>query len=228
MSEGASIGEVITLLKDEFPDLTVSKVRFLEGRGLINPRRSTSGYRSFSDEDVARLRYILQQQRDHFLPLKVIKSKLTMWERGEEMPIPASAGPPPEQLFQPAGREVDRNELRRVTGLSSRQLGDLIDNRVVRPEEGKPERYSAEEVAIATQAQRLLAYGFEARHLRSVRLSSERDAELLEALTAALLRARSPEARQRAAEMLAGCADAIAKLRSAALSEELRALMAAD
>ncbi|HZJ48186.1 MAG TPA: MerR family transcriptional regulator, partial [Acidimicrobiia bacterium] len=83
MNEGLSIGEVITLLKDEFPDLTVSKVRFLEGRGLINPRRSTSGYRSFSDEDVARLRYILQQQRDHFLPLKVIKSKLTMWERGE-------------------------------------------------------------------------------------------------------------------------------------------------
>ncbi|GBD85630.1 merR family regulatory protein [bacterium BMS3Abin02] len=228
MSEGASIGEVITLLKDEFPDLTVSKVRFLEGRGLINPRRSTSGYRSFSDEDVARLRYILQQQRDHFLPLKVIKSKLTMWERGEEMPIPAPGGPPPEQLFQPAGQEVDRNELRRVTGLSSRQLSDLIDSRVVRPEEGKPERYSAEEVAIATQAQRLLAYGLEARHLRPVRISSERDAELLEALTAALLRARSPEARQRAAETLAGCADAIAKMRSAALSEELRALMAAD
>ena len=72
MNEGLSIGEVITLLKDEFPDLTVSKVRFLEGRGLINPRRSTSGYRSFSDEDVARLRYILQQQRDHFLPLKAV------------------------------------------------------------------------------------------------------------------------------------------------------------
>ncbi len=228
MSEGLSIGEVITLLKDEFPDLTVSKVRFLEGRGLINPRRSASGYRSFSDEDVARLRYILQQQRDHFLPLKVIKSKLTMWERGEEMPIPAPAGPPPEQLFQPAGQEVDRNELRRLTGLSSRQLSDLIDNRVVRPEEGTPERYSAEEVAVATQAQRLLAYGLEGRHLRSVRISSERDAELLEALTAALLRARNPEARQRAAEMLAACADAIAKMRSAALSQELRALMAAE
>lgn len=226
MSEGLSIGEVISLLRDEFPDLTVSKVRFLEGRGLINPKRSTSGYRSFSDEDVARLRYILQQQRDHFLPLKVIKSKLTMWERGEEMPVPTPSGPPPEQLFQPAGQEVDRNEMRRLTGLSSKQLGELIDNRVVRPENGKPERYSAEEIAVATHAQRLLAYGLEARHLRSIRISSERDAELLEALTAALLRARSPEARQRAAETFAGCADAIAKLRSAALSEDLRRLMA--
>lgn len=226
MSEGLSIGEVITLLKDEFPDLTVSKVRFLEGRGLISPKRSASGYRSFSDEDVARLRYILQQQRDHFLPLKVIKSKLTMWERGEEMPVPAHSGPPPEQLFQPAGQVVDDKELRRITGLSSRQLADLVDSRVIRPEPGTPERYPAEEVAIATQAQRLLAYGLEARHLRSVRISSERDSELLEALTAPLLRARNPEARQRAAETLAGCADAIAKMRAASLSEELRLLMA--
>ena len=226
MNEGLSIGEVITLLKDEFPDLTVSKVRFLEGRGLINPRRGTSGYRSFFDEDVARLRYILQQQRDHFLPLKVIKSKLTMWERGEEMPLPAPVGPPPEQLFRQTGQEVDGNELRRLTGLSSRQLSDLVDNRVVRPEEGKPERYSAEEVAIGTEAQKLLAYGLEPRHLRSVRTSSERDAELLGALTAALLRVKSPEARQRAAETLAGCADAIARMRSAALSEDLRTLMA--
>jgi DNA-binding transcriptional MerR regulator len=225
MSEGLSIGELISNLMEEFPDLTVSKVRFLESRGLINPGRSSSGYRSFSDEDVARLRYILQQQRDHFLPLKVIKSKLTMWERGEELPVPAPAGPPPEQLFQQAGQDVDRDELRRVTGLSSRQVTDLVDNKVVRPESDEPERFSVEEVAVAGEAQRLLAYGLEARHLRSLRISTERDAELLEALTAPLLRAKSPEARQRAAETLAGCADAIARMRSAALSEDLRRLM---
>lgn len=226
MSEGLSIGELITHLKEEFPDLTVSKVRFLEGKGLINPGRSSSGYRSFSDEDIARLRYILQQQRDHFLPLKVIKSKLTMWERGEEIPVPAPSGPPPEQLFQRPGQEVGRDEIRRVTGLSARQLDELIDNKVLRSEPDDPDRYSAEELAVATQAQRLLAYGLEARHLRSLRISTERDAELLAALTAPLLRARSPEARQRAAETLAGCADAIERMRSAALSEDLRRLMA--
>jgi DNA-binding transcriptional MerR regulator len=226
MSEGLSIGELIAHLKEEFPDLTVSKVRFLEGKGLINPGRSSSGYRSFTDEDIARLRYILQQQRDHFLPLKVIKSKLTMWDRGEELPVPAPSGPPPEQLFQRPGQDVDRDEIRRVTGLSSRQLGDLVDNKVLRREPDDPERYSVEEVAVATQAQRLLAYGLEARHLRSFRISTERDAELLTALTAPLLRARSPEARQRAAEILAGCADAIERMRGAALSKDLRRLMA--
>jgi len=226
MSEGLSIGELIAHLKEEFPDLTVSKVRFLEGKGLINPGRSSSGYRSFSDEDIARLRYILQQQRDHFLPLKVIKSKLTMWERGEELPVPAPSGPPPEQLFQSPGQEVGRDEIRRVTGLSARQLDELIDNKVLRSEPDDPDRYSAEEVAVATQAQRLLGYGLEARHLRSLRISTERDAELLAALTAPLLRARSPEARQRAAETLAGCADAMERMRSAALSEDLRRLMA--
>src|SRR5918996_1245622 len=79
-----SIGEVINLLRDDFPDVSVSKIRFLESQGLIDPDRSDSGYRQFDRDDVARLRFILRQQRDHFLPLKVIKSKLTLWERGEE------------------------------------------------------------------------------------------------------------------------------------------------
>lgn len=228
MSEGVSIGEVISLLKEEFPDLSVSKVRFLEGQGLINPGRSPSGYRVFGDEDIARLRYILQQQRDHFLPLKVIKSKLTMWERGEESPIPTPSGPPVEQVFRKSGQAVGRDELRRSSGLSSRQVGELIDHKVLRPvgDAGKNEEYGPEEVALAVQVQRLLAYGLEARHLRSIRISTEHDVELLDALTLPLLRARSPEARQRAAEILAGAADAIIKARQAILAEELRELMA--
>ena len=79
-----SIGEVINLLRPEFPDLTVSKLRFLEGQGLVEPQRSASGYRMFTEEDVQRIEYILKEQRDHYLPLKVIKSKLTAWELGEE------------------------------------------------------------------------------------------------------------------------------------------------
>ena len=82
--EPRSIGGVINLLRDEFPDVSVSKVRFLENQGMISPGRSESGYRLFYDDDIKRLRFILQQQRDHYLPLKVIKSRLTMWERGEE------------------------------------------------------------------------------------------------------------------------------------------------
>jgi len=77
-----TIGEVINLLRPEFPDVSVSKVRFLESRGLIQPGRSSSGYRIFDDDDVQRIQYVLTEQRDHYLPLKVIKSKLSAWDKG--------------------------------------------------------------------------------------------------------------------------------------------------
>jgi len=226
MSDGISIGEVINLLKDEFPDVSVSKVRFLESQGLVDPHRSPSGYRQFFEDDIKRLRFILQQQRDHFLPLKVIKSKLTMWERGEETVMPAPSGPPPEKLLAPSKTPLGLDELARASGLSRRQVGELIDHGMLRPghEDGDP-TFSQEELAVAREAQRLLAYGFEPRHLRSVRISTERDAALLEQLTAPLLRNRSPEARHRAGEILAGCADAIGRMRVAILTEELRRLL---
>ncbi|MDH3260795.1 MAG: MerR family DNA-binding transcriptional regulator [Acidimicrobiia bacterium] len=226
MIDGVSIGEVINLLKDEFPDVSVSKVRFLESQGLVDPHRSASGYRQFFEEDIKRLRFILQQQRDHFLPLKVIKSKLTMWERGEENVMPAPSGPPPEKLFAPAAVPLGLDEIARASGLTRRLVVELIDHGILRPEgEQGQETFSQEELAIAREAQRLLAYGLEPRHLRSVRISTERDSSLLEQLTAPLLRNRSPDARQRAGEILAGCADAMGKMRVAILTEELRRLL---
>jgi DNA-binding transcriptional MerR regulator len=89
-----SIGEVLELLKEEFPDITISKIRFLESQGLIDPERTPSGYRKFYEPDVARLRWILQQQREHFLPLKVIKEKLAA-RADAGLPVPPS-GPPPQ------------------------------------------------------------------------------------------------------------------------------------
>lgn len=226
MIDGVSIGEVINLLKDEFPDISVSKVRFLESQGLIDPHRSASGYRQFFPDDIKRLRFILQQQRDHFLPLKVIKSKLTMWERGEENVMPAPSGPPPEKLFAPSTAPLGLDEVARASDLTRRQVGELIDHGLLRPgTENGEETFSQEELAVAREAQRLLAYGLEPRHLRSLRLSTERDAALLEQLTAPLLRNRSPDARHRAGEILAGCADAIGKTRVAILTEELRRLL---
>src|SRR5207302_7445681 len=85
-----SIGEVLTLLKDEFPDVTISKIRFLESQGLLDPERTPSGYRKFYDPDITRLRWILEQQRDHFLPLKVIKDKLLAKVEGD---VPPSSSP---------------------------------------------------------------------------------------------------------------------------------------
>ncbi len=226
MTDGVSIGEVINLLKGEFPDVSVSKVRFLESQGLIDPHRSPSGYRQFLEDDIKRLRFILQQQRDHFLPLKVIKSKLTMWERGEEHVMPAPSGPPPEKLFAPSQAPLGLDEVARASGLTRRQVAELVDHGLLRPEtDDGEETFSQQELVVAREAQRLLAYGFEPRHLRSVRISTERDSALLEQLTAPLLRNRSPDARHRAGEILAGCADAIGKMRVAILTEELRRLL---
>lgn len=222
-----TIGEVINLLKPEFPDLTVSKVRFLEGEGLIKPDRSDSGYRQFTDEDIHRLRYILQQQRDHFLPLKVIRSKLTAWERGETAGSPARPGPPPETYFSSSGVSMTGEEVARAAGLERGELKGLIEHGVLQPielEDGT-EVFREEDLVVAREAQRLLAYGFEPRHIRTLRLAVEREADLLRSLTAPLLRHRSPETHRRAAETLAGSAEAIRNLQSALLRGELRELL---
>lgn len=224
--EPRSIGGVITLLKDEFPDVSVSKVRFLENQGMINPGRSESGYRLFYDDDIKRLRFILQQQRDHYLPLKVIKSRLTMWERGEEPSLTPRADTHPESFFAQSDTHLERDELARSAGLSGRQIDELVSQGLLRPKlENRTTVFGDSDLAIATQAQRLLAYGLEIRHLRTLVIGSERASALLQQLTSPLFRHRSPEARRKATETLAGCADAINRLQAGLLTEELRRLL---
>ena len=119
-AEQQSIGEVITVLREEFPELSVSKIRFLEGQGLIEPERSPSGYRLFSQEDVKRIAFILREQRDNYLPLKVIKSRLASWDRGEEPTDVTSSGPPPESYFATAGLSMTPEELMKAAGLQKK------------------------------------------------------------------------------------------------------------
>ncbi len=229
MADGPAltIGEVINLLKDEFPDVTVSKVRFLEGQGLIDPGRSTSGYRQFHSAEVKRLRYILQQQRDHFLPLKVIKSQLTLWDRGDEPSPTPPVGPNPDELLDDDPPDtMDTEEVLRRAELTRVQLKSLVDLGLVAPQTRHGvDAYSAGEVAIARQCSLLLGYGLEPRHLRSVRIGSERSAELLRTLTAPLRRNRSPQARREAAQTLAGCAEALGKVQALILAGEIRSFL---
>lgn len=213
-----SIGEVINLLRDDFPDVSVSKIRFLESQGLIDPGRSESGYRQFDDEDLARLRFILQQQRDHFLPLKVIKSKLTLWERGEDL---ATKTAKPASTVESRGEPVSRDDLLRRSGLSETELDSLIEVGVLRPL-GDGEVYSAEGALVALEAKRLLDQGLEPRHLRTVRLSVDREADLLLQLAAPLLRARNAEARARAKDLLDLTTGAVQAMHRAMLEDELR------
>jgi DNA-binding transcriptional MerR regulator len=212
-----SIGEVINLLRDDFPDVSVSKIRFLESQGLIDPDRSGSGYRQFDGGDVARIRFILQQQRDHFLPLKVIKSKLTLWERGEET---AGGAAPATQLDQ-EGEPLDRSELLKRSRLEESDLDALIDIGLIRPIRDSVV-FPPESGIVAVEAKRLMDQGLEARHLRTVRLSAEREADLLEQLVAPLLKASNPEAKARARDVLESTSDSVQAMHRALLASELR------
>lgn len=226
MAESHTIGAVIALLRDEFPDVTVSKLRFLEGQNLIRPSRTKAGYRQFSSADLERIRYILRQQRDHYLPLKVIKSKLTAWERGEDS-AKLPEGPPPEAYFAESGVSMSASELSRAAGLSRRQLANLVEHGLLTPMQldGGKEVFRDDDLVIARAAARLIHHGLEGRHLRSFRLSVDREVDLLRQLTEPMLRHRNPDNRRRAAEILADSAQAGRELSEALLRGELRDLL---
>lgn len=214
-----SIGEVINLLRDDFPDVSVSKLRFLESQGLLDPDRSNSGYRQFGQEDIARLRFILQQQRDHFLPLKVIKSKLTLWERGEE--DITGKGVPKAETLEETGEPLDRDDLLRRSNLSERDLDALIEVGLVTPLDDTGV-FPPEAGLIATESRRLMEHGLEPRHLRSIRLAAERESDLLSQLVAPLLKASNAEARTRAIDTLESCSGSVRAIHKALLAVELR------
>ena len=170
------IGEVIAQLRAEFPDISVSKIRFLEAEGLIQPARSSSGYRKFGPADVDRLRYILTAQRDLYLPLRVIKDQL--------------------ESDQPAAGPMSRREVLDATGIDERELAELEEFGLVR-RSGR--QYPPEAVEAVQAIMALGRYGVQPRHLRVLRASVERETALIEQVVAPVLRQRSPGARDRAA-----------------------------
>jgi DNA-binding transcriptional MerR regulator len=170
------IGEVIAQLRAEFPDISVSKIRFLEAEGLIQPARSPSGYRKFGPVDMDRLRYILTAQRDRYLPLRVIKDQLDADQ--------ARSGP------------LTRSELLDAAGLDERSLAELEEFGLVL----RSGRYYPPEAVEAVRAIMALGrYGVQARHLRVLRASADRETALIEQVVAPILQQRSPGARDRAA-----------------------------
>jgi DNA-binding transcriptional MerR regulator len=222
-----TIGEVINRLKPEFPDVTVSKVRFLEGQGLVQPQRSASGYRVFTEDDVRRIEYILKEQRDYFLPLKVIKSKLTAWEHGEESPVAPDSGPPPEAYFASSGVSLTPQELMRASGLSDDQLHGLVEQGILEPLElpDGAQVFRDDDLTIARAAHRLLGRGFEVRHLRTIRLAADRQSDLIGQLVAPLLRHRNPENRRRSGEVAADVSQAAGQLQESIVRGRLRRLL---
>ncbi|WIY84075.1 MerR family transcriptional regulator [Propionimicrobium sp. PCR01-08-3] len=192
-----SIGQVLPLLKNEFPDISISKIRFLESEGLVSPERAPSGYRRYADEDIERLRYILRMQRDHYLPLKVIRQNLDLMDRGIEPPTvetPASTADQPSTAQPAAGRtqanasgpqtpkrpmKLTRRELLQVSGLSEATLIELERQQMVMPRRGSI-YYGREALTVCVVARRLQEYGMDTRHMRAIKQAAEREAGLVE------------------------------------------------
>jgi len=223
VEEPLSIGDVINLLRDDYPDVSVSKLRFLEAQGLITPARSMAGYRQFGPLEIKRLRYILGLQRDHFLPLKVIKSKLTLWERGEDPGADNGELPP----IDPQREPLTRNDLLRRSGLSALELEALIAHRLISAAvDTAGELYPGWTLPAAIEARQLLELGFEPRHLRQVRLAVEREADMLGQLLGPQLGSAQTEVRSRAHQSLEDGTEAVASLHRILLGARLGQMLA--
>jgi DNA-binding transcriptional MerR regulator len=224
-----TIGDVLAHLKAEFPDLTISKIRFLETEGLVRPQRTPSGYRKFSSADVARLRFVLAAQRDHYLPLRVIKEHLEALDRGEPLPASVTGRVPVQPPAAPASPAGDGDELlsaeafARAAGLEPEQLADCVQYGLFTPD--RKGRHNAADLPVARVAAALARHGIEPRHLRAFGNAADREAGLIEQLVAPVLRARSEEARARATEKLRELAALSAQLHAALLEARLRDLL---
>jgi DNA-binding transcriptional MerR regulator len=196
-----TIGAVCRALRDDFPDISISKIRYLEDQGLVTPRRTQGGYRLYGDDDVERLRTILRLQRDEFLPLRVIRQELASPSSGDrQRRRPVALGE--------AETEIGIDEFCARAGITAdlaRELESfgLIEGRGV----GSARRYLETDVDVATTCAELSRFGLTPRHLRPFRTSADREVALLEPVAAPGLRARNAERRQRGLDELQGLAE---------------------
>jgi DNA-binding transcriptional MerR regulator len=201
-----SIGEVLESVRTDFPDVSISKIRFLESEGLISPERTPSGYRKFYDADVKRLRYILSLQRDQFLPLKVIRERLDQIDtNGGPYPArePVAAAPPveappsggPVDTGDLTGASLDRGELQRRAELSDEQLVGLEEFGLL-PSEN--EHYDENDLLIAKAAKGFFDYGVEPRHLRMFRQVVDRELGFIDQIVSPVALKRDPEGQREA------------------------------
>ena len=202
------IGEVLAQLQPEFPDISTSKIRFLEAEGLIEPARSRSGYRRFSAADIERLRYILTMQRDSYLPLRVIRERLADGEEGADGQSPAGRSP----------ADMTRRQLLDAAEISDAELTELEDYGLIR-RVGR--QYGADALAVARALAALRQYGVQARHLRPVKAAADRAANLVEQVIAPQLRQRGPGARDAAARTAWQIADLTLRLHATLVESAL-------
>lgn len=211
-----SIGQVLARLTPEFPELTSSKLRFLEVQGIVSPSRTESGYRKFSQADIERLRLGLTLQRDHYLPLSIIREQLDEAEANGES---AALAPPPS--ITPTPRRYRRGELLSAAGAGPQLLNDAISTGVIVAQESYPEST----VTLLRGLVALDRHGIEPRHLRSLRQGAEREVALIESAMSSLLRRTDATSRAKASEMAPSLAAKIDEVRSLFVKDALTRLL---
>lgn len=211
---GMSIGAVLELLRPDFPDVTISKIRFLEAEGLVTPQRAASGYRRFTAYDCARLRFILTAQRDHYLPLKVIRAQLDAQPDGElpavgspspytaprlvSVPVDAGDGSDASAVAPPRVR-LSLEDLRERSGVDDELLTALLKAGVITT---GPGGFFDEHAVVILQCARALSdYGVEPRHLRAFRSAADRQSDLIAQIAGPLVKADKAGARDRADDL---------------------------
>jgi DNA-binding transcriptional MerR regulator len=232
-----TIGDVLAHLKVDFANLTISKIRFLEEQGLVQPERTPSGYRKYSAGDVSRLRYVLSQQRDHYLPLRVIKDQLDAIDRGLVPPGTSTDSPRPSHVTvasidgnaptaenfrsAPAALRLSKEELLNASGLRADQLNELEQFGLIAARPGGV--YDDDALTVAKIVVDLARYGLEGRHLRAFRTAAEREVGLFEQVVGPMARQKG-DGKARAEETVRELAAASVRLHAALVQIGLRGI----
>ncbi|MFF5878549.1 MULTISPECIES: MerR family transcriptional regulator [Streptomyces] len=222
-----SIGTVLIQLREEFPEVTISKIRFLEAEGLVEPQRTPSGYRKFTPGDVERLAQVLRMQRDHYLPLKVIREHLDALARGERPVLPSpgerrdlSDGVWDADTGAATAARIGRAELLAAAEVDEDRLAEWESYGLIVP---SPDGgYDTDMVTVAKLVADLGRFGLEPRHLRAMRASADREAGLVEQLVAPLRRHRNPQTRAHAEATANELAELSVRLHAALVQSALR------
>ncbi len=232
--KSVTIGAVCKALEQEFPDISISKIRYLEDQKLLTPRRTQGGYRLYTQADVQRLRTILRLQRDEFLPLRVIRQELA-GGRAERDVAPAagpanSEGRPMRRSAISAnatGALYSLEDVVEETGAEASLVGELVDFGVIKGETRAGKRYFDDtEREIIRAVSELARYGVGGRNLRVFRTSADRESALLQSILAPALRSRNPDRRREAIEALENLASVTTHLKHLLLIRDLRKITA--
>lgn len=219
-----SIGVVLEQLRGEFPDVTVSKIRFLESEGLVSPKRTSSGYRRFTDMDVERLRYILVTQRDNYLPLKVIRQQLEAMDNGGVTAILSGARNSPmispDNFRAPAITRLTDTDVAAQAEATTDEVTELIGANIITPDGAG--YFTADDVQVVRTALALKEFGFDIRHLKSLRNAATRQAGLIGQVATPVAMSKGQDAKQRAEELSQQMTALVVSLHASLVKTSLR------